>query len=123
MGKRVCSAFKQLPGRGDRRAGSGGLRAPTSQRSRRHSKRIVTEGENNRKNGNEYLAWAYVEAANFAIRRYHDPIKGFYQRKKAKTKTNWTRSGYQWSFGARQVPGAGRANAYSAAAMALSLMG
>jgi transposase len=42
------------------------------------------KGENNRKNGNKYLAWAYVEAANFAI-RYHDPVKGFYQRKKAKT--------------------------------------
>jgi transposase len=42
------------------------------------------KGENNRKNGNKYLAWAYVEAANFAI-RYHDPVKRFYQRKKAKT--------------------------------------
>jgi len=42
------------------------------------------KGENNRKNGNKYLAWAYVEAANFAI-RYHDPVKRFYQRKKATT--------------------------------------
>jgi transposase len=42
------------------------------------------KGENNRKNGNKYLAWAYVEAANFAI-RYDDKIKSFYQKKKAKT--------------------------------------
>jgi transposase len=43
------------------------------------------KGENNRKNGNKYLAWAFVEAANFSI-RYSDTIKGFYQRKCAKTK-------------------------------------
>lgn len=41
------------------------------------------KGEGNTKNGNRYLAWAYVEAANFAI-RYCDPAKKFYQRKKAK---------------------------------------
>jgi transposase len=43
------------------------------------------KGENNRKNGNKYLAWAFVEAANFSI-RYSDTIKSFYQRKSAKTK-------------------------------------
>ncbi len=41
--------------------------------------------ENNRKNGNRYLAWAYVEAANFAI-RFSPPAQAFYQRKTAKTK-------------------------------------
>lgn len=41
------------------------------------------KGENNRKNGNRYLAWAYVEAANFAM-RYMPEAKSFYQRKKAK---------------------------------------
>ena len=41
------------------------------------------KGQGNTKNGNKYLAWAYVEAANFAI-RYHARIKSFYQRKKAK---------------------------------------
>jgi transposase len=40
--------------------------------------------ENNRKNGNKYLSWAYVEAANFAI-RFCPKAKRFYQRKKAKT--------------------------------------
>lgn len=42
------------------------------------------KGVGNRKNGNKYLAWAFIEAANFAI-RYNEKIKAFYQRKKAKT--------------------------------------
>jgi len=42
------------------------------------------KGEGNRKNGNKYLAWAYVEAANFAIRSYSE-FQSFYNRKKAKT--------------------------------------
>lgn len=52
------------------------------------SKRISNDkkkGENNRKNGNKYLAWAFVKAAHFSI-RYSDTIKGFYQHKCAKTK-------------------------------------
>ena len=40
--------------------------------------------ENNRKNGNKYLSWAYVEAANF-IKRYCPDAQKFYQRKMAKT--------------------------------------
>jgi transposase len=51
------------------------------------SKRISNKkrkGEGNRKNGNKYLAWAFVEAANFAI-RYNPRIKRFYQRKRTKT--------------------------------------
>jgi transposase len=42
------------------------------------------KGQGNTKNGNKYLAWAFVEAANFAI-RYCSRIKSFYQRKKAKS--------------------------------------
>jgi transposase len=38
------------------------------------------KGENNRKCGNKYLAWAWVEAANFSL-RYSRPIKAWYQRK------------------------------------------
>jgi transposase len=41
------------------------------------------KGEGNTKNGNRYLAWAYIEAANFAI-RFCEPARKFYQRKKAK---------------------------------------
>jgi transposase len=43
------------------------------------------KGQNNRKNGNAYLGWAFVEAANYAI-RFSDPIKKYYQRKLEKTK-------------------------------------
>jgi transposase len=42
------------------------------------------KGEGNRKNGNKYLAWAYVEAAHFAITK-SQKAQRFYQRKKAKT--------------------------------------
>ena len=42
------------------------------------------KGEGNRKNGNKYLAWAFIEAANFAI-RYNNQVKSFYQKKKSKT--------------------------------------
>ena len=38
------------------------------------------KGENNRKNGNHYLCWAFIEGANFAI-RYNEDIKKYYQRK------------------------------------------
>jgi transposase len=43
------------------------------------------KGQGNTKNGNKYLAWAFVEAAHFAI-RYEPQIAQFYQRKRAKTK-------------------------------------
>jgi len=43
------------------------------------------KGKGNTKNGNKYLAWAFVEAANFAIRP-NSQIKSYYQRKKAKSK-------------------------------------
>jgi transposase len=42
------------------------------------------KGENNKKNGNQYLAWAYVEAANHAI-RYCPKAQKFFQRKMAKS--------------------------------------
>lgn len=41
------------------------------------------KGENNAKCGNKYLAWAFVEAANFAM-RYYPEARRFYQRKRAK---------------------------------------
>jgi len=44
------------------------------------------KGDNNAKNGNKYLAWAFVEAAHFAIRFYPE-AKRFYDRKAAKTNT------------------------------------
>lgn len=49
-----------------------------------HTSNGKKKGEGNTKNGNKYLAWAFVEAANFA-RRYCAEAKRFYERKKAKT--------------------------------------
>ena len=42
------------------------------------------KGAGNVKCGNRYLAWAFVEAAHFAV-RYEPRIKRFYERKRAKT--------------------------------------
>jgi len=42
------------------------------------------KGENNRKNGNKYLAWAYVEAANYAA-RYNARAQRWLARKTART--------------------------------------
>ena len=50
----------------------------------RHTSNGKKKGEGNTKNGNKYLAWAFVEAANFAL-RYCPEAKRFYERKKAKT--------------------------------------
>jgi transposase len=41
-------------------------------------------GYGNRKNGNKYLSWAYVEAAQFA-RRFHEIVRAFYEKKMTKT--------------------------------------
>jgi transposase len=41
------------------------------------------KGEGNTKNGNKYLAWAFVEAANFAL-RCCPQAKSFYDRKKSR---------------------------------------
>ena len=43
-----------------------------------------SKGEGNRKNGNKYLSWAYVEAANYAIRGY-PYVRKYYQKKMART--------------------------------------
>ena len=43
------------------------------------------KGDNNAKNGNAYLAWAFSEAAHFAVQHYPE-AKRFYDRKAAKTK-------------------------------------
>lgn len=51
------------------------------------SQRLSNEkkkGLNNRKNGNKYLSWAFLEAANFA-KRYYPSARSFYQHKLAKT--------------------------------------
>ena len=42
------------------------------------------KGKTNSKNGNKFLAWAFIEAANFAI-RFNSTVKKYYQKKLAKT--------------------------------------
>jgi transposase len=60
------------------------------------------KGENNRRNGNKFLCWAYVEAAHYAL-RCCPPARSFYDRKKGKkngalaTKAlaaKWTKAAY-----------------------------
>lgn len=41
-------------------------------------------GEGNTKNGNTYLLWAFIEAANFA-RRFNAEAKRFFEKRKEKT--------------------------------------
>jgi len=45
------------------------------------------KGQGNVKNGNPYLGWAYMEAAQFAL-RYNPSAQQFYQRKLAKSNNN-----------------------------------
>jgi transposase len=41
------------------------------------------KGEGNRRSGNAFLCWAYMEAATFAI-RYYEPVRRWYDRKASK---------------------------------------
>jgi transposase len=41
-------------------------------------------GEGNRRNGNKYLSWAYIEAAHMA-KRYYPTIRRYYEKKAART--------------------------------------
>ena len=43
-----------------------------------------SKGKGNRKNGNRYLSWAYVEAANFSV-RFCARARRYYQSKETKT--------------------------------------
>jgi transposase len=49
-----------------------------------HTSNGKKKGEGNVKNGNKYLAWAFVEAAHYAL-RFCPQAKRFYERKKART--------------------------------------
>jgi len=54
------------------------------------SKRISngkSKGQNNRKNGNKFLGWAYVEAAQFA-QQHHPRIHSWFQKKQRRTCRN-----------------------------------
>ncbi len=49
-----------------------------------HASNGNKKGEGNTQNGNKYLVWAIVEAANFVL-RYCAEAKRFYKPKKART--------------------------------------
>lgn len=49
-----------------------------------HSSNNKKKGEGNVRNGNKYLAWAFIEAANGAL-RFCPEAKRFYDRKRART--------------------------------------
>jgi transposase len=49
-----------------------------------HESNGKKKGSGNAKNGNRYLAWAFLEAANFAL-RFCPEAKRFYERKKNRT--------------------------------------
>jgi len=50
----------------------------------RHTSNSKKKGEGNGKNGNRYLAWAFIEAANCA-KRFSEKARRFHQKKMAKT--------------------------------------
>lgn len=52
----------------------------------RHMSNGKKKAENNQKCGNKYLAWAFVEAANYA-RRSDEKCRQWFDRKQAKTST------------------------------------
>ena len=49
-----------------------------------HTSNEKKKGKGNQKNGNKYLGWAYIEAANF-LRRYCPEAKRYHQKKMART--------------------------------------
>lgn len=71
--------FKRFPNAG---CYASYCRAVNSKRSSNDKKK----GENNKRNGNPYLAWAFIEAASLAP-RYYPEIQSWYDRKKKKRNT------------------------------------
>ena len=69
--------FGRFPGAGNYASYS---RAVKSERTSNGKKK----GRNNAKNGNRYLAWAFVEAATYAA-RFNPRIHAWYERKKRKS--------------------------------------
>jgi transposase len=69
--------FKRFPTAGDY---ASYCRAVKSARLSNDKKK----GSNNSKNGNKYLAWAFIEAATFAA-RFNPRIQSWYEKKKSKS--------------------------------------
>ena len=69
--------FKRFPSAGDY---ASYCRAVKSERTSNEKKK----GSNNSKNGNKYLAWAFIEAATYAA-RFNPRIQSWYEKKKRKS--------------------------------------
>lgn len=65
-------------------AGAGNFASYARVVNSRHESNGKKKGEGNTKCGNKHLAWAFVEAAHFAV-RYDEQIKRWYQKKSNKT--------------------------------------
>jgi transposase len=84
IGKVLATTILLETGPIDRFAGAGNFASYARCVDSVHTSNGKKKGEGNTKNGNKYLAWAFVEAAVYAM-RFNPEAKRFYDRKKAKT--------------------------------------
>ena len=86
IGRILASIILLETGPIERFAGVGNFASYARCVDSRHMSNNKKKGAGNTRNGNKYLAWAFVEAANYA-QRFNAEAKRFYERKKAKTNT------------------------------------
>ena len=84
IGRILASVILLETGSIERFAGAGNFASYARCVDSRHTSNGRKKGEGNARNGNRYLSWAFIEAANFA-QRYCAEAKRFYERKKART--------------------------------------
>lgn len=84
IGKVLATTILLETGPIERFAGAGNFASYARCVDSVHTSNGKKKGEGNTKNGNKYLAWAFVEAAVYAM-RFNADAKRFYERKKAKT--------------------------------------
>lgn len=84
IGKVLATTILLEAGPIERFAGAGNFASYARCVDSVHTSNGKKKGEGNTKNGNKYLAWAFVEAAVYAM-RFNAEAKRFYERKKAKT--------------------------------------
>ena len=84
IGRILAMTIKLETGPIGRFAGPGNYASYCRAVKTEHTSNERKKGEGNDKCGNRYLAWAYVEAANFAV-RYSPELRAWYQRKAART--------------------------------------
>jgi transposase len=84
IGKVLATTILLETGPIERFAGAGNFASYARCVDSVHTSNGKKKGEGNTKNGNKYLAWAFVEAAVYA-NRFNAEAKRFYERKKAKT--------------------------------------